>query len=95
MICCTSCHRVYHLSCISKDDLPEDDVKNKFMCNVCKVGFYSKSYSFYEETYYTISCFMFQRCSNEDLTPHIKKSQLNRLVKYTATKMKDRVSFYV
>lgn len=37
VICCTSCHRVYHLSCISKDDLPEDDVKNKFVCIVCKV----------------------------------------------------------
>lgn len=67
VICCTSCHRVYHLSCISKDDLPEDDVKNKFICNVC------------------------QRCENKDLTPNIKKSQLNRLLKYTATKMKDRL----
>ncbi|XP_065223247.1 zinc finger MYND domain-containing protein 11 isoform X2 [Planococcus citri] len=67
VICCTSCHRVYHLSCISKDDLPEDDVKNKFVCSICN------------------------RCSNRELTPNIKKSQLNRLLKYTATKMKDRL----
>ncbi|XKL59684.1 hypothetical protein PGB90_000700 [Kerria lacca] len=31
------------------------------------------------------------RCSSKDLTPNIKKSQLNRLLKYTATKMKDRL----
>lgn len=36
VICCTSCHRVYHLACIEKEELPEDDVKNKFICNVCK-----------------------------------------------------------
>ncbi|KAK3923425.1 Zinc finger MYND domain-containing protein 11 [Frankliniella fusca] len=36
VICCTSCHRVYHLACIEKEELPEDDVKNKFVCTVCK-----------------------------------------------------------
>ncbi|XP_052122169.1 zinc finger MYND domain-containing protein 11 isoform X2 [Frankliniella occidentalis] len=37
VICCTSCHRVYHLACIEKEELPEEDVKNKFVCNVCKM----------------------------------------------------------
>ncbi|XP_050532952.1 zinc finger MYND domain-containing protein 11-like isoform X2 [Daktulosphaira vitifoliae] len=36
VISCTSCHRVYHLSCIEKEDLPDDDVKHKFICFVCK-----------------------------------------------------------
>ncbi|XP_046396293.1 zinc finger MYND domain-containing protein 11 [Ischnura elegans] len=36
VICCIGCHRVYHVSCVSKEDLPEDDVKNKFLCGVCK-----------------------------------------------------------
>ncbi|XP_025416328.1 zinc finger MYND domain-containing protein 11-like isoform X1 [Sipha flava] len=36
VISCTSCYRVYHLSCIEKEDLPENDVKHKFICNICK-----------------------------------------------------------
>ncbi|KAK7791097.1 hypothetical protein R5R35_000516 [Gryllus longicercus] len=36
VICCTSCHRVYHLACIKKEELPEEDVKNTFVCGVCK-----------------------------------------------------------
>lgn len=36
VICCTSCHRVYHLACITKEELPEEDVKNTFVCGVCK-----------------------------------------------------------
>ncbi|XP_071447495.1 zinc finger MYND domain-containing protein 11 [Hetaerina americana] len=36
VICCIGCHRVYHVSCVSKEDLPEDDVKNKFLCGICK-----------------------------------------------------------
>ncbi|XP_068086019.1 zinc finger MYND domain-containing protein 11 isoform X2 [Anabrus simplex] len=37
VISCTSCHRVYHLACITKEELPEDDVKKKYVCNVCKM----------------------------------------------------------
>ncbi|XP_008187263.1 zinc finger MYND domain-containing protein 11 [Acyrthosiphon pisum] len=36
VISCTSCYRVFHLSCIEKKDLPENDVKHKFICNICK-----------------------------------------------------------
>ncbi|XP_060856969.1 zinc finger MYND domain-containing protein 11-like [Metopolophium dirhodum] len=36
VISCTSCYRVFHLSCIEKNDLPENDVKHKFICNICK-----------------------------------------------------------
>ncbi|VVC34742.1 Zinc finger, PHD-type,PWWP domain,Bromodomain,Zinc finger, FYVE/PHD-type,Zinc finger [Cinara cedri] len=36
VISCTSCYRVYHLSCIEREDLPENDVKHKFICNICK-----------------------------------------------------------
>ncbi|XP_063229877.1 zinc finger MYND domain-containing protein 11-like isoform X2 [Bacillus rossius redtenbacheri] len=36
IICCTTCHRVYHLSCISNDEIPDEDVKKTFVCNVCK-----------------------------------------------------------
>ncbi|XP_075212466.1 zinc finger MYND domain-containing protein 11 [Lycorma delicatula] len=37
VISCNSCHRVYHLACIAKEELPETDVKHKFKCNVCKM----------------------------------------------------------
>nr|CAD7567403.1 unnamed protein product [Timema californicum] len=36
VICCTGCHRVYHLSCVATD-LSEDDVKKTFVCSVCKM----------------------------------------------------------
>lgn len=86
---------------MSKDDLPEDDVKNKFTCNVCKVSrcvpSVRTSINSTKNTcplVYIIASFFFysQRCGNKELTPSIKKSQLNRLLKYTATKMKERVS---
>ncbi|XP_046669765.1 zinc finger MYND domain-containing protein 11-like isoform X2 [Homalodisca vitripennis] len=37
VISCNTCHRVYHLACIAKEELPETDVKHKFVCNVCKM----------------------------------------------------------
>nr|CAD7396322.1 unnamed protein product [Timema poppensis] len=36
VICCTGCHRVYHLSCVATD-LSEEDVKKTFVCSVCKM----------------------------------------------------------
>ncbi|XP_049770253.1 zinc finger MYND domain-containing protein 11 [Schistocerca cancellata] len=36
VICCTSCHRVYHLACLARGELPDEDVKNTFVCSVCK-----------------------------------------------------------
>lgn len=46
VISCTSCYRVYHLSCIEKEDLPENDVKHKFVCNICKVSNFLVPYLF-------------------------------------------------
>jgi hypothetical protein len=37
VICCTSCHRVYHVSCLAKEEVLQEDVKNTFVCPVCKV----------------------------------------------------------
>ncbi|CAI6371186.1 unnamed protein product [Macrosiphum euphorbiae] len=33
VISCTTCYRVFHISCIEKKELPEND---KFICNICK-----------------------------------------------------------
>uniref|UniRef100_A0A1B6CUA8 MYND-type domain-containing protein n=1 Tax=Clastoptera arizonana TaxID=38151 RepID=A0A1B6CUA8_9HEMI len=66
VISCNTCHRVFHLACISKDELPETDVKHKFICNVCKM------------------------CdAKEELD--IKKSQLNRLLVFTCSKLKSKL----
>lgn len=37
VICCTSCHRVYHVSCLAKEEVLQEDVKNTFVCPVCKM----------------------------------------------------------
>ncbi|XP_021930541.1 zinc finger MYND domain-containing protein 11-like isoform X2 [Zootermopsis nevadensis] len=37
VICCTSCYRVYHVSCLAKEEVLQEDVKNTFICPVCKM----------------------------------------------------------
>jgi hypothetical protein len=37
VICCTTCHRVYHVSCLAQEEVLQEDVKNTFVCPVCKV----------------------------------------------------------
>ncbi|RZF42237.1 hypothetical protein LSTR_LSTR004386 [Laodelphax striatellus] len=67
VISCDSCHRVYHLACIGKEELPETDVKHKFKCSVCKM------------------------CEERDQSFEIKKSQLNRLLRFTCNHLKQRM----
>ncbi|CAH0771755.1 unnamed protein product [Bemisia tabaci] len=68
VISCNNCHRVYHLSCILKDDLPDDDVKHKFVCTVCK------------------------KIQTATEGPQkIKKSTLNRLLRYTCLHLKEKL----
>ncbi|XP_054271302.1 zinc finger MYND domain-containing protein 11 isoform X2 [Macrosteles quadrilineatus] len=67
VISCNTCHRVYHLACIAKEELPETDVKHKFVCNVCKM------------------------ISTKEENFEVKKSQLNRLLRLTIRRLKQRL----
>lgn len=97
VICCTSCHRVYHLACIEKEELPEDDVKNKFVCNVCKVYLvvlyciFLFSYFILTFSYFKINFQPLQMCEAADENFKIKRSQLNRLLTFTCARLREKV----
>nr|CAD7452442.1 unnamed protein product [Timema tahoe] len=67
VICCTGCHRVYHLSCVAMD-LSDEDVKKTFVCSVCKM------------------------CKESDKFK-ISRRELNHLLGFTCSRLKERRTF--